>query len=392
MIAADAPEPPGLQTLQALVRDCVVSGVARRVLLLRVDLLPPRLSRPHHLRLARAALDPLGYADRARTHDLPGGRVAVSWRGDAPALLQQTLAALGQLLQDSSQDAPPIPDLVRLYDLPRDGDALRAVIGGRPEPSQPVQDRPATVAPAPRQRLRAMDVTVLSTLEHQLATADMARFARRRPVCRLAGDRAEAAWDKRYLSVAELGATVAPECAMTADPWLFRRLTRVLDRRLMALLSDPSELDGARPFSLGLNVGSVLSPDFLRFDAALPPGLRGRVILEMLPADIIADPVAFAFARDFARARSYRVLLRGVTAPLLPLLCVGRLELDYVQLRWSAALESTTLPPPDGTAHWVLSQAHEPLALQWGQAHGIGLFAGRAVPRASPLGKAVSLA
>jgi len=83
----------GLDALQGLVRDCVASGVGRRVLLLRTDLLPPRLTRPHHLQLVRAALEPLMTAERARTHDLPTGRLAVSWRGDAPMLLQQSLAA-----------------------------------------------------------------------------------------------------------------------------------------------------------------------------------------------------------------------------------------------------------------------------------------------------------
>ena len=58
---------PVLGGLDVLVRDCVSSGVPRRALLLRMDLLPRSLSRPHHLRLARAALDPLTGADRAHS-------------------------------------------------------------------------------------------------------------------------------------------------------------------------------------------------------------------------------------------------------------------------------------------------------------------------------------
>ena len=52
MTAADSM----LGGLDVLVRDCESSGVTRRALLLRMDLLPRSLSRPHHLRLARAAL------------------------------------------------------------------------------------------------------------------------------------------------------------------------------------------------------------------------------------------------------------------------------------------------------------------------------------------------
>jgi len=36
----------GLDALHGLVRDCAAAGVGRRVLLVRADLLPPRLTQP----------------------------------------------------------------------------------------------------------------------------------------------------------------------------------------------------------------------------------------------------------------------------------------------------------------------------------------------------------
>ncbi len=371
----------GLEALHSLVRDCAASGVARRALLLRMDLLPPRLSRPHHLRLARTALDPLTLADRAQTHGLPGGRIVVSWRGDAPALLQQSLPALTHLLQDSPLDAPDVADLVWLYSLPGDGEALLAEAGSLVEQPTALDRLEPTAMPVLPQ-LKRLDATTLSALERQLATADVARFARRKAVVRLDADRAEPAWDKRYLSVTELNATLVPHHDMRADPWLFLRLTRVLDHRLLALLSDSRELRGAGPFSLNLNVASVLSPEFLRFDEALPPGLRGRIVLELSLADVVSDPAAFAFARDFGRARSYRLMLRDVTALLLPALSVEQLELDYIGLRWSEALMDLALDAPGGGTQWVLDQANDPAALRWGRAQGVRLFSGRAAQAA----------
>jgi hypothetical protein len=182
------------------------------------------------------------------------------------------------------------------------------------------------------------------------------------------------------LSISELTATLAPGRSAQADAWLFRRLTRVLDRRMLALLSAPQELRGAGPFSLNLNIGSLLSPEFLRFDAAVPSALQGRIVLDLLPADVLADPAAFIFARGFARARGYRLQLRSVTAALLPLLRLHRMELDFVQLRWSPALAGVDPALLQaGTAQWVLGQADEPAALQWGLDQGISLFQGRAV-------------
>ncbi len=368
--------PAGLDALAALVRDCTASGVGRRALLLRTDVLPPQLARPHHLRLASAALDPLTLADRARKHELPNGRVAVSWRGESAALLRQSLDALEILLQNWPQDAPGMPELVGLYDLPKDGPALLHQAGVAVEP-----EGTADPAPPPRLALEAslapLDTGALCLIEARLANADMARFARRKPVCRLGPRGMQLAWDRRFLSVAEIAETVAPGRSAQADPWLFRRLTRVLDRRMLALLSDPDELRFAGPFSLYLNVGSILSPEFLRFDTALPPALRGRAVLDLSPADVLSDPAAFAFARGFARAKGYRLCLHGVTAALLPMLNLPSLDLDYVRLRWSAELsrlDESALRP--GTARWILDRAGPQAAVSWGERVGIGLFAG----------------
>jgi len=366
-----------LDGLLGLVRDCTTAGVARRVLLLRTDLLPPGLARPQQLRLARIALDPLMAAERARMHDLPSERLAVTWRGNAPVLLQRSLSALERLLDVGfSTGATASQDVIQLFELPRDGEALLAAAGSNDAtgPEWLRQDATSVVPLLP------LDAAALSTLELQLATADMARFARRKPICRVTGSQVHLAWEKRYLSLSELTATLAPGCDAHADAWLVRRLTRVLDRRMLALLSAARELHGAGPFGINLNVASVLSPEFLRFDAALPSPLHGRVVLDMQPADVLTDPAAFIFARDFARARGYRVQLHGVTAALLPLLCLPRMELDFIELRWSANL--ATIDPAHlqaGTAQWILGRADEPAALQWGRDQGISLFQGRAV-------------
>lgn len=369
------PGASGLSALRGLVRDCAASGVERRVLLLRTDLLPPRLTRPHHLRLMREALDPLLSAERACLHDLPTARLALAWRGPAAALLQQSMAALEHLLGAGLRVGPAaIQGLVRLFDLPRDGAALLAVAGdAEAAPSHPLAV-PAVPVAVP------LDAAALAAMERHLSTADMTRFARRSPIHRLDGGQVRLAWEKRYLSIPELTDTLAPGRSIRADAWLFRRLTRVLDRRMLALLSAPLELRGAGPFSLDLNVGSILSPEFLRFDAALPGALRGRVVLDMQPADVLADPAAFAFARTFARARGYRLLLRGVTAALLPLLCLPPMELDVVQLRWSPEL--TRIAPAllqAGSAEWLLSRADDAGAVRWGREQGVTLFQGRAL-------------
>jgi hypothetical protein len=220
----------------------------------------------------------------------------------------------------------------------------------------------------------------LLTLELSLQQADLARFARRRQVTRIAPDGGTAlAWEKRFLSIDELAAALLPDRSPRADPWLFRRLTRTLDRRMLALLSHPEDLRRAGPFSLNMNVASILSAEFLRFDAALPARLRGEVLLELLPADVMADPSAFQFAREFARVRGYPLVLRGLTSVLLRMFSREALGVDWLEMRWTADLADRPCPLADADpARLILARADTPTAIAWGRSLGIAHYQGAA--------------
>jgi hypothetical protein len=359
--------------LAALVRESAASGIGRRALLLRLSRLPEGLSRPHHLRLAQAALDPLAAADRARLFRLPNSDVVMIWRGEAAAALQASLEAVSLLFAGAGEDMPEVAALAVALRLPAEAPTLLRAVDEAVRPAagaRPVAGRPAD----------PLDPAALAALEATLARADVSRFMRRRRVCEWTPEGFRLRWEKRTLSVDEIAAAVAPERAVEADPWLFRRLTRTFDTRMMAVLAAPQELQGAGPFSLDPNVASILSPAFLRFDAALPAALRGQVVLNLLPADVMADPASFLFARDFTRARGYRLLLRGISGALLGAFPLRRLGLDLLELRWSPDLAGGGAGPllPEA-ARVVLTRADSADALAWGRGQGIALFEGRAV-------------
>jgi len=219
----------------------------------------------------------------------------------------------------------------------------------------------------------------LAALEANLASADVARFARRRDICARNDDGSfRPAWETRILSIRELADTLAPDHDLTSEPWLFRRLTRSLDRRMLALLSAPEELRSAGPFGINLTIGSILAPEFLRFDEALPGRLRGHVVIGLEAADVMTDPAGFGFARDFAHARQYRLLLRGLSMAGFTLLPRARTGIDLVQLRWSQAWAESELALDD-PATIMVSGADSIAALDWGLVRGVRLFQGRIV-------------
>ena len=367
--------------LDRVVVESCATGIEREVLWLELSQIPAGLNAPRHLRLATEALAPLGNADRAQLFALANSDIAVVWRGAAETLVAACAAALQRLFVDDAVLLPDPQTLLRRFSLPRDAATVRLLMVAS-------QRRDAVTAEPAQPSGRHLTLAALTSLEANLASADVARFARRRAVCVLDdADGLVPAWETRLLSVLEIADTLAPGFRLQSDVWLFRRLTRSLDRRMLALLASPDELRDAGPFGLHLNIGSVLAPEFLRFDAALPGRLRGHVVIGLDPADVLADPAAFQFARAFARARHYRLMLRNLSPASLALFSAPGLDLDLLQLRWSPAWAATSLPPARlNPASFVVSHTDSVAALQWGRNRGIRLYQG---PIIAPVGRGI---
>ncbi len=370
----DAPQGDAAR-LMALARDACAAGIGRRVLLLRLSLLPVASTPPHHLRMVRDALSPLLAADRAQFFSLPSRDLALVWRGAAAEALQRSLDAVRLLFADSGLDGAD--RLALLLDLPGDAESLMLQIS-RPPRAAP----PPPLAPS-----RRMDPVSLGVLERALVQASVDRFQRRRAICSDGARGFELAWERRFLALDEIFETLMPDCDPRADPWLLYRLRRSLDRRLLASLCQGgagggAELREAEPFAIELNVASILGAEFLRFDTLLPRRLRGQVLLTLRPADILCDLASFQFARDFARARGYRLMLRGRLDDLA-LLPVERLGLDLLALSWSDALIdpllAALLPAPE---RLVLERVDNAAAMEWARAFGPAyLQGGMVAPR-----------
>lgn len=361
--------------LAGLVRECRLADIPRQAVIVHLSRLPADRLKPHHVRLARAALEPLAHADRARMFELPSHDLVTIWRGPAETARVTSRAAVLHLFDDDDF-SPPAPHLMwEELHLPRDAERLLALANGPEEVLIGHATDPAAVP---------LDPATLGRLETQLAQADVARFARRHPIASLGPDGSfRLAWEKRVLCIEELADSMVPGRDPLAEPWLFRRLTRTLDRRVLALLAAQGELTDAGPFAINLNIASVLGPEFLRFDAALPNTLRGKVTIDLAPEDILSDPASYLFARDFARARGYRLVLQGVEADLLGVLPLRRLGLDFVHLRWSENVPLLDLAQAQtDPARIVLGRIEEQSALDWGLRAGVSLFRGRLVTEA----------
>ena len=264
------------------MREAVAAEVPRQALHLRLSRLAPRMRRGHHRRLLREALEPALRPVRSRLFELPNGDlVAVAPPGGRH--LREAEAVLAILLGEEAAEAP----LHAVLDLPRDAAALLAAVEDSLGP--PPVPRPR---PAPGAGFAPAD---LAALEAALRGTGLARFLRRRPVCRLArgGEGPVLEWEEWRLAWPELRAEMAPALDPAAAPWLARRLRRLLDRRLLAELARPEEARQRGPLGLSLAAASLGEAEFLRLDALLDAATRAATVLALPAEDALADARGF---------------------------------------------------------------------------------------------------
>ena len=368
-------EARGAEELRDYLRQIGVSGTTRRALLMHMDRLPADLNKPHHHRLARAALSSLQHADRAQSFDLSRGRIAIVWRAVGTREVDIVMAALGHLLDGLPENKAVVPSqLVTLYDLPSQSAWLLDELTER-RPTETV----TSIVP--------LDPAILARLEQSLAQVDLSRFVRWRPIARLslvAGGlaRLQGGWEERFLSISDINIGLCPEYNLALNPWLLARLTRSFDRRMLTMSTGTKGIGGATAFSLHLNVSSILSAEFLRFDADLPVTLRGLITLNLRAADLAADPAAFIFARNFAHARGYRLLLCEASFGLLRALNLAGAGLDFVQTRLTPEIEAEpgrlrALAGIDTAI--VLTGVDQAESLHWAARAGFEFVSGRAL-------------
>ena len=363
--------------LGELVDDCAALGICRRLLLVR---LPRPIAGPFRSSVRRLVMDrlaPFAAADRMRLFRLAEEDFAVSWRDgglrdravdDAVGELRVLLAGL----TETTGEAARCGGGLLLCQLPADAEAARCFLD---ESSVLLATPPVWQASG-----SALDLRELAAIERALVHADVARFVRRRRIWDLGGATPSVRWEHRQLDLADLAATLSPGHDLAAEPWLCRRLGRTLDRRLLALLADPTETRSAAPFMLDLAVASILDPAFRRFDETLPHALRGHTAVRLSPIDLVDDAASFGVARDVAKARGHCTVLAACDPAALAGFAWPRTGIDYAELAWHA-LQGGDADPAWPAAGLILTDVPDARALARARKRGFRLFTGPAVER-----------
>lgn len=200
----------------------------------------------------------------------------------------------------------------------------------------------------------AITPSLLVTAQATLERADLASLVRRQAICRLSPGRNTPipAFYEVFISIDDLRQTILPRTNLFGNPALFYHLTETLDRRILVFLSDRSDKTLEKNISININVSSILSPDFVKFDRNLTQDVRSSIILEVNILDIFLDIERYHFARDFVQQSGYRLCLDGINSTMLPFIHRRALGANNVKLMCS----DNILEHKDLVTQWVKAQ------------------------------------
>jgi hypothetical protein len=367
----------------------------RRAVHLRLSLLRPANRRQHHVRAAADGFDSLVGRSQGQLFVLANSDLFFAFKTDAQPRVEAEVRKVRFLFSDDPAlaDDRNQPAFAVWFDVERDfHDIVRQVRGVAPvggSPSSPkrhsvrrlhasVEDKPELGEVLTPERLARMETA--------LARADLSNLVRRRAVCFLSARMLpELRFTELHFSIPDLRETVLPEVDLMSSHWLFRHLTKTLDRRMLSMLTKPGHIRVSGDIAINLNVSTLFSREFLAFDETRAAKTRSAVIFKIRLADVFADLGNYLLARKFVQDKGYRLCLDGLTDRTCDMFDRGWLGADLVRIAWRPAMADegedlhrrlhAAVERADGS-RMVLCHVDSPEAVIFGQSLGIQLFQG----------------
>ncbi|NQV57453.1 MAG: hypothetical protein HQ503_16450 [Rhodospirillales bacterium] len=371
----------------------------RRAVHVHLSALDAHNRRDHHIRIAANTFEPLINLLEGQLFILKNSDLFFIYRGDSQNDVETSILKLRFLFSDdplleseAENDDHETNAFRSYYDVERDYgeilDLVRSMVHAE-ESGKAAATLPGaamtSVFTVKQDHGTPLTPKALGQVEANLKRADLSNMVRRQFVCAIIGEAApQALFSELYISIADLRETLMPGVNIFANKWLFQHLTETLDLRVLSMLSKSNDNTITGELSVNLNISTLLSPEFMKFDDSVIASMRGSIVIELQKVDIFNDLNAFLFARDFAKERGYRICIDGLTLETLPFVNRKRLGADLIKLVWQDDLEEKAgekkivrLVKRTGASKIILSRCDDERAVEFGHIIGINMFQGR---------------
>lgn len=176
-----------------------------------------------------------------------------------------------------------------------------------------------------------------------------------------------------------------PNYNLAADKWLFQRLTRTFDSKLLLALPQ-RDLIRNQVISININVETILSRDFDKFIIKFKALNNQPLILEMALFDVISDIQNYYDAREKLTKLGCRISLDAIDVQSLAVMDRSLLAVDFLKINWKSDYKKLLGGPEEEkiisaiTAHGnmriILCHCDTEAALKFGKAVGIHMYQG----------------
>ncbi|MFO1243021.1 MAG: EAL domain-containing protein [Rickettsiales bacterium] len=239
----------------------------------------------------------------------------------------------------------------------------------------------------------------LASIERDLQNADLSSVVRRQPICAAIPDMmVRRVFDELYINISQLRNMLRVDTDLLSNKWLFKYLTEILDLRVLELIKHNPARYLELPISLNLNIKTLMSDQFLEFDASVKPSVKVSVVIEIQVSDVFEDTRAFKVARETVQKLGYRVCLDGLSDLSFWMIDREKLGFDLLKLQWNANITADMKSRENqkileaikqcGPNRVILSRCDNRKAVDYGQELGISLFQGRYLDKLmNPLSK-----
>jgi hypothetical protein len=372
----------------------------RRAVQVNLSKLEAQNRRDQHIRAAASSFEPIVKRGEGQLFTLSNADLIFVYKIEADDDVQAVITRLRFMFADDPLLLDDIPGVrehfCTWYEIARDYEQLleqAKLLAEAEEKKRQVTEAASQQFAAPQRRQGGIPLTpeLLGKVEDALSQADLSSLVRRQSVCAIVGKAApQQVSTELFVSIADLRAALIPNANFTSSPWLFQHMTETLDRRVLSLLSKNDDRSLTQDFSVNLNVATLLSPEFLKFDDNVRSASRGTIVIELQKADIFYDLGAYMFARDFVHERGYRICVDGLNHQALRFIDRARLGADLLKLVWSSDLPEVLSNPSEreklsqlilerSPGRIIMCRCDDPEAIHAGQSLGLTLFQGRYV-------------
>ncbi|MBF0270078.1 MAG: hypothetical protein HQL44_15955 [Alphaproteobacteria bacterium] len=372
----------------------------RRAVRIYLSKLEAQNRRTQHIRAAASSFEVMVKRGDGQLFSLANGDLIFVFKTEADDDVQAVIARLRFMFADDSLLLDDIPGVreqfCAKYEIARDYEQLLTeaqIMAEEEEKKRKVAESANQQFAAPQARQGGTPLTpeLLGKIEDALSQADLSNLVRRQSVCAIVGKAApQHVSTELFVSIADLRQTLIPNANFTSSPWLFQHLTETLDRRVLSLLSKNDDRSLTQDFSVNLNVSTLMSQEFLKFDDNVRSASRGTIVIELQKTDIFYDLSAFMFARDFVHERGYRICIDGLTHQAMRFIDRAKLGADLIKLVWSPDLPEIVANEAEreklsqlvierSPGRIIMCRCDTVEAIQIGQSLGLTLFQGRYV-------------